>query len=93
MRGGGAIRGDEPYCTFNACICFCSGMFDAVLAAGVAPKTASNWIMGDIMAYTNVGCALPRLERLSSGHECVPVFISVSCIASGAEDGHGRAQD
>ncbi|GAX77651.1 hypothetical protein CEUSTIGMA_g5094.t1 [Chlamydomonas eustigma] len=28
-------------------------MFDDVIATGVAPKTASNWIMGDIMAYCN----------------------------------------
>ena len=29
-------------------------LFDAVLASGVAAKTASNWIMGDVMAYCNV---------------------------------------
>ena len=29
-------------------------LFDAVLAAGVSPKTASNWILGDVMAYCNV---------------------------------------
>mmetsp|Transcript_26047 Transcript_26047/g.56856 ORF Transcript_26047/g.56856 Transcript_26047/m.56856 type:complete len:566 (-) Transcript_26047:22-1719(-) len=28
-----------------------AALFDAVLAEGVAPKSAANWIMGDIMAY------------------------------------------
>lgn len=30
-----------------------AGLFDACLAEGVTPKTASNWIMGDISAYCN----------------------------------------
>ncbi len=29
-------------------------LFDACVAEGVTPKTASNWIMGDISAYCNV---------------------------------------
>ncbi|KAG1658346.1 hypothetical protein FOA52_002119 [Chlamydomonas sp. UWO 241] len=30
-----------------------AGFFDACVSEGVAPKTASNWIMGDISAYCN----------------------------------------
>lgn len=30
-------------------------LFDAVLATGVTPKVAANWLMGDIMAYCKVG--------------------------------------
>jgi aspartyl-tRNA(Asn)/glutamyl-tRNA(Gln) amidotransferase subunit B len=31
-----------------------SQYYDAVLAAGAAPKQAANWINGDIMAYCKV---------------------------------------
>lgn len=31
-----------------------AALFDACVSQGVAPKTASNWIMGDISAYCNV---------------------------------------
>lgn len=31
--------------------------FDAVLAAGAPPKQATNWIVGDIMAY----CKVPHI--------------------------------
>lgn len=30
-------------------------LFDACVAEGVTPKAASNWIMGDISAFCNVG--------------------------------------
>lgn len=29
--------------------------FDATCAAGAAPKSAANWIMGDLMAHCKVG--------------------------------------
>ena len=38
-------------------------LFDAVLAAGVSPKTASNWILGDVMAYCNVSGTVLEGER------------------------------
>ncbi len=30
-------------------------LFDEVLATGVAPKQAANWLVGDVQAYCKVG--------------------------------------
>lgn len=51
-------------------------LFDAVLAAGVSPKTASNWIMGDVMAYCNVSNQdfLHFVEELYSGLNRLPAL-------------------
>lgn len=43
-----------------------ASLFDAVLATGVNPKTASNWIVGDVMAYCKVGGGLVVVADL--GH-------------------------
>jgi aspartyl-tRNA(Asn)/glutamyl-tRNA(Gln) amidotransferase subunit B len=39
--------------------------FDAVLAAGAAPKPAANWIVGDIMAFCKVCWQTPQEARMS----------------------------
>jgi aspartyl-tRNA(Asn)/glutamyl-tRNA(Gln) amidotransferase subunit B len=41
--------------------------FEAVAAAGVEPKTAANWVMGDVMSSYNEGGTFPvSVERLAS---------------------------
>ena len=47
-----------------------ANLFDAVLVAGVAAKTASNWIMGDVMAFCKV-CGLLLRGLLRGRIMCV----------------------
>ena len=61
-----------------------AGYYDAVVAAGAAPKTAANWVLGDLTAHCKVGLPCPR----SQGHRCAEDLMTNLWLLSGLSGRH-----